>query len=94
MYWRFKLKPNFQRTGLQVDHIQPFALRGSNEHGSLRCLCGAHNLHEARKQLGEEFMESKIQRQGIFECAATMQLIRAYKAMPSGRMGESLLEHG
>ncbi len=83
-----------QRTGLQVDHIQPFALSGSSERENLRCLCAPHNLHEAKKKLGEEFMESKIRRQTTSKSEATMKLIRAYIAWPSAKFKQPYLEHG
>lgn len=35
--------------GLQLDHIQPYALGGSNTEENLRLLCGAHNRYRARR---------------------------------------------
>lgn len=35
---------------LSIDHIRPFALGGTSiDQSNLRCLCIAHNLHQARK---------------------------------------------
>lgn len=42
---------------LQVDHIWPFALGGTNEVSNLRLLCGAHNRLAAEKALGERVMQ-------------------------------------
>ena len=38
---------------LEIDHIKPWALGGTNEPDNLRVLCKAHNLHRARKTFGE-----------------------------------------
>jgi hypothetical protein len=40
------------RTRVQVDHIKPLALGGTNDLENLRALCQAHNLHEAERILG------------------------------------------
>jgi 5-methylcytosine-specific restriction endonuclease McrA len=40
------------RHGLQVDHVRPFAIGGSNELSNLRLLCAAHNRRAARRLLG------------------------------------------
>ncbi|RZA00483.1 MAG: HNH endonuclease, partial [Proteobacteria bacterium] len=37
---------------VQVDHIQPKALGGTNDTWNLRCLCRAHNAHRAEKTFG------------------------------------------
>ncbi len=37
---------------LQVDHVQPFALGGTNESDNLRVLCGAHNRRRAEETFG------------------------------------------
>ena len=37
---------------LQVDHVQPFALGGTNEPDNLRVLCGAHNRRRAEETFG------------------------------------------
>lgn len=41
---------------LEVDHIIPRALGGTDHPSNLRCLCKQHNLLEAEKRLGREFM--------------------------------------
>ena len=38
---------------LQIDHVQPFALGGTNEPENLRVLCGAHNRRRAEQTFGE-----------------------------------------
>jgi hypothetical protein len=48
---------------LEVDHIVPRALGGSNHPSNLRCLCKQHNLLEAERKLGREFMR-KYRRSG------------------------------
>jgi len=45
------------RTGLQVDHIKPFAVGGSHNPSNLRLLCAAHNRRAAERVFGSEFMQ-------------------------------------
>jgi hypothetical protein len=41
-------------SGLQFDHIKPWALGGSsNDPSNIRLLCAAHNRHEAEKVFGK-----------------------------------------
>ena len=42
---------------LQIDHIIPVALNGESTLDNLRCLCRAHNIHEASRIFGAEKME-------------------------------------
>ena len=49
------------RSGLQIDHIFPWALRGGNEEGNLRVLCAAHNRFFADRSFGPGFMNWKIE---------------------------------
>jgi 5-methylcytosine-specific restriction endonuclease McrA len=44
------------RTGLQVDHIRPFALGGGHDTSNLRLLCAAHNRRAAEKTMGAAVM--------------------------------------
>ena len=44
------------KEGLEIDHIEPFAIGGSNSAENLRCLCSAHNKLAAKKIYGEDFM--------------------------------------
>jgi len=44
--------------GLQIDHIQPFALGGRNEVSNLRLLCPAHNQLCAEKVFGKAMIEN------------------------------------
>lgn len=44
------------RFQVEVDHIKPRALGGTDEVENLRCLCRIHNLAMAEKELGEELM--------------------------------------
>jgi hypothetical protein len=48
---------------LEIDHIIPRALGGSDEPGNLRCLCKQHNLLAAEQKLGRDFMR-KYRRSG------------------------------
>ena len=52
------------RTALQVDHRQPYACAGAHSSENLRALCPQHNLYEAERHFGVEFMEEKIAGRG------------------------------
>lgn len=47
------------RCGLEIDHVRPVSLGGTNESGNLRLLCRAHNQLEAERRLGAAFMGAK-----------------------------------
>ena len=50
-----------QRTGIQIDHIVPYARNGSNDESNLRGLCPVHNRWAAEQIYGEEFIRAKIE---------------------------------
>ena len=45
---------------LEIDHIVPHCLGGSNEPSNLQLLCRAHNCHRAEQMFGKEFVQNKI----------------------------------
>ena len=45
------------RHQIQIDHIVPKAMGGTDEPSNLRSLCREHNMHEAEKKLGKHLME-------------------------------------
>ena len=47
------------RRGLQFDHLHAFARGGEPTVSGIRLLCSAHNLHEAERTFGVEFMRHK-----------------------------------
>jgi len=47
-------------TYLQIDHIQMRCRNGTNDPKNLRLLCSEHNLYEAEKHLGQEYIKQKI----------------------------------
>ena len=49
-----------QRVGLEIDHRRPFGKRGVHDEENLRALCKRHNLLEAERIYGREFIEEKI----------------------------------
>jgi 5-methylcytosine-specific restriction endonuclease McrA len=44
--------------GLQIDHIEPFALGGGNQASNLRLLCAKHNRLEAERAYGAAHMSA------------------------------------
>jgi 5-methylcytosine-specific restriction endonuclease McrA len=48
--------------GLEIDHIVPFAVGGSNEAENLRLLCPAHNKLMAERAFGKEKIAACISR--------------------------------
>jgi hypothetical protein len=49
------------RTGLEIDHILPFAVFEINDEENLRALCPAHNRFAAEQFYGREFIQRKIE---------------------------------
>ena len=48
------------RTGLQIEHLRAFALRGSHDERNLRLHCGPHNRLTAERTFGAAFIQRKI----------------------------------
>jgi len=48
---------------LEIDHIVPYSRGGGNSPDNLRLLCRKHNIHQAEKSLGREFMQNRIRRE-------------------------------
>jgi len=44
------------QTGLELDHIFPFSLGGGHDASNLRVRCQVHNMLEAQRQFGKQFM--------------------------------------
>ncbi len=51
-----------ERTGLEIDHIEPYAKGGTTGETNLRVLCRGHNLFLAVEEFGEEFVARKVER--------------------------------
>jgi 5-methylcytosine-specific restriction endonuclease McrA len=49
-----------QRAGLEIDHKRPFAKGGSHDEENLRVFCKSHNVLEAERVYGTEFVRRKI----------------------------------
>lgn len=45
------------KTGLELDHIKPYAKKGSNAENNLQPLCKQHNLLKAQEQYGRVIMD-------------------------------------
>ena len=50
----------WERTCLEIDHVEPFSLGGRHRLDNLRLLCSAHNKHAAVKIFGKKFIEQKV----------------------------------
>ncbi len=48
---------------LQIDHILPLALGGNDEMDNLRTLCQQHNLWEAKRLMGKDFIYKQMARE-------------------------------
>ena len=48
------------RTGLQIEHLRPYALEGSHHERNLRLHCGPHNRLTAERTFGAAFIQQKI----------------------------------
>jgi hypothetical protein len=48
------------RTGLEIEHKRPFAIYRSHEERHLRALCRRHNMFQAERVYGAEFIRAKI----------------------------------
>jgi hypothetical protein len=48
-----------ERSGLEFDHIRPFAIGGDSSASNVRLLCSTHNQYEAERTYGADFMSHK-----------------------------------
>jgi len=48
------------RTGLEIEHLLPFAIHRTHDEKHLRLYCGPHNRLAAEKVYGREFIQEKI----------------------------------
>jgi 5-methylcytosine-specific restriction endonuclease McrA len=51
------------RHSLQIDHLHPFALGGTNGVDNLRVLCAAHNRRRAERTFGRDFRRGSRRRE-------------------------------
>ena len=51
------------RHAVQVDHVIPVAMGGTNDASNLRLLCRQHNAFAARQIFGDRLIDSKLSRQ-------------------------------
>jgi hypothetical protein len=49
------------RTGLQIEHVKPFAIFRDHDERSLEALCPGHNRYRAERVYGTEFIRQKIE---------------------------------
>jgi hypothetical protein len=50
-----------EKEGLHLDHAEPHALGGSDDAANLRERCAGHNLLEAERIFGVEFMRARCE---------------------------------
>ena len=50
-----------ERTGLEIDHVVPYAKGGTNSESNLRVLCPSHNQFVAAQEFGEAFVRGKVE---------------------------------
>ncbi len=50
-----------ERTGLEIDHVVPYAQGGTNSASNLRVLCPSHNQFVAAQEFGEAFVRGKVE---------------------------------
>jgi 5-methylcytosine-specific restriction endonuclease McrA len=48
---------------LEIDHVIAYARGGDNSPGNLRLLCRKHNIHQAERAYGREFMKDRIKKE-------------------------------
>lgn len=53
------------RSGLEFDHVRPWALGGSGETGNIRLLCRSHNQLEARRFFGGAAIDAAVSRRRL-----------------------------
>lgn len=49
-----------ERTGLEIDHRQPYGMHGSDDESNLQVLCSHHNQWKAKQGYGHQFVQNKI----------------------------------
>ncbi len=78
------------RTRLELDHIQPRALGGSDDASNLRARCRAHNLHAAEEIFGKEHVAARIHcRQRQRKCDQGEQRTHVREAVTSEVMEQA-----
>jgi hypothetical protein len=74
------------RSGLEYDHVVPKSRGGESTVANVRLLCHPHNLFEARRKLGADFIDECIQTRQAKCAAAKSNRKRASQALPRGDM--------
>ena len=49
------------RTGLEIEHVKPFAIFRDHDERFLEALCPRHNRYRAERVYGAEFIRRKIE---------------------------------
>jgi hypothetical protein len=74
-----------ERSGLQFDHVRPFARGGRTTVENLRLLCAVHNQYEAQRVYGVQHMrEQQAASRGRAERAKTARAEQSVRARNGG----------
>jgi 5-methylcytosine-specific restriction endonuclease McrA len=82
------------RFQLEIDHIFSRAHGGKTELTNLQVLCKSHNFHKAKSQMGESFVNRKIEERKNIKLARN-ELIKASELRPGAKhhTGENELKY-
>ena len=50
-----------ERCDCEIHHVEPYGRGGAHDLSNLRLYCRAHNLHQAEKDYGKDYISAKIQ---------------------------------
>jgi hypothetical protein len=53
------------RTGLEIEHVKPFAIFRDHDERFLEALCPGHNRYRAERVYGTEFIRRKIEERRV-----------------------------
>ncbi|NLF26178.1 MAG: hypothetical protein GX589_11060, partial [Deltaproteobacteria bacterium] len=60
-----------ERCDCEIHHVEPYGKGGAHDLSNLRLYCRAHNLHQAEKDYGKDYINAKIQAARVCEQGAS-----------------------